>query len=55
VYADEDWVIALDGPPYDNTYTWYLRLLDGAVVEAIAFFDDLAFNELWERVHPTGG
>jgi ketosteroid isomerase-like protein len=63
VYAEADWVIALfdasaialDGQPYDNTYTWYLRLLDGAVVEAIAFFDALACNELWERVRPTGG
>ena len=61
LFAEGDWVIALfdasatavDGQPYDNTYTWYMRLQDGAVVEAIAFFDTLEFNELWERVGPA--
>ncbi|HEV7469567.1 MAG: uncharacterized protein QOJ30_2750 [Pseudonocardiales bacterium] len=61
VYADGDWVIALfdasgsahDGVPYRNTYTWYLRLADGAIVEAIAFFDTLEFTDLWNRVTPA--
>ena len=61
LYAEDDWVIALfdasaiavDGKPYDNTYTWYMRLRNGAIVEAIAFFDTIEFTELWTRVTPT--
>ena len=61
LYADGDWVIALfdasatakDGKPYENTYTWYPRLRDGAIVEAIAFFDTLEFTDLWTRVSPS--
>ncbi|MFC5061866.1 nuclear transport factor 2 family protein [Actinomycetospora atypica] len=61
LYADGDWVVALfdasatacDGRPYRNTYTWYLRLVDGAIVEAVAFFDSIEFADLWERVTPA--
>ena len=57
IYADGDMVIALwdgegtarDGKPYKNTYTWYLRMRDGQIVEAIAFFDTIEF---WTRVKP---
>lgn len=63
LYADGDWVVALfdaaatarDGRPYRNTYTWYLRLVDGAIVEAVAFFDTIEFTDLWTRVAPEGG
>jgi ketosteroid isomerase-like protein len=61
LFADGDWVIALfdgagtatDGRPYRNTYTWYLRLREGTVVEAIAFFDTVEFNDFWERLTPA--
>ena len=60
LYADGDMVIALfdaeatarDGKPYRNTYTWYMRMRGGRIVEAIAFFDALEFNDLWTRVTP---
>jgi ketosteroid isomerase-like protein len=60
LYAEDDWVIALfdasgtaaDGRPYDNTYTWYLRIEGGAIVEAIAFFDTIEFTDFWNRVTP---
>lgn len=60
LYADGDTVIAYfdatatakDGQPYRNTYTWYLRLRDGVIVAATAFFDTLEFNEFWSRVSP---
>lgn len=60
LYADGDWVIALfdasgtarDGRLYDNTYSWYLRLRDGRIVEAIAFFDMIEFTDFWERITP---
>jgi ketosteroid isomerase-like protein len=64
LFADDDWVIALfeahgtarDGKPYDNTYSWYMRL-DGdgddmKIVEVIAFFDTIEFTDFWTRVSP---
>jgi ketosteroid isomerase-like protein len=60
LYADGDTVIALfdaagvakDGNPYQNTYTWYLRVQDGAIVKALAFFDTVEINDLWSRITP---
>jgi uncharacterized protein len=60
LYADGDTVIAYfdasatvrDGSPYNNTYTWYLRMQEGAIVEAVAFFDSIEFNDFWARVAP---
>jgi ketosteroid isomerase-like protein len=61
IYADGDTVIAYfdasatarDGRPYENTYTWYLRLQDGEITRATAFFDSIEFNEFWARVAPS--
>lgn len=61
LFAEDDWVIALfdasatagDGRPYANTYTWYMRLRDGVIVEAIAFFDTIEFTDFWNRVTPA--
>lgn len=58
LYADGDTVIVLfdgravarDGVPYVNTYTWYMRLADGRVVDVVAFFDSKEFDTLWTRV-----
>ena len=60
MYAEGDTVIvffeasgtANDGKPYTNTYAWFLDLRDGKIVKAFAFFDSVAFNELWTRVKP---
>jgi len=60
LYADGDTVVAFfdasgtakDGVPYTNTYAWFLELRDGNIVKAHAFFDSVAFNELWARVKP---
>jgi len=60
VYADGDTVIvcwdgrgvANDGVAYENTYAWFMRLRDGLVVDGTAFYDSIAFDELWERVRP---
>jgi hypothetical protein len=62
VYADGDTVIALfdaegtarDGKPYRNTYTWYMRMRGGRIVDVIAFFDTIEFTDLWTRVRPEG-
>ena len=61
LYADGDMVIALldasgtarDGKPYTNTYSWYLRMRDGQIVEATAFFDSVDFNDFWTRIAPA--
>ena len=60
VIADGDTVVVLwdghgvanDGVAYDNTYAWFLTLRDGLVVDATAFYDSIAFDELWSRVTP---
>lgn len=60
IYADGDTVIvlfdaeavALDGKPYRNTYTWYMRLREDKVVDVVAFFDTIEFTEFWKRVKP---
>jgi len=58
MYVDGDTVIvffdasgtAKDGVPYANTYAWFLELHDGKITNASAFFDSIAFNDLWTRV-----
>jgi uncharacterized protein len=61
IYADGDTVVVLwdgvgtrlDGKPYENTYAWFMMFRDGLVVEATAFFDSIAFSELWSEVAPA--
>jgi uncharacterized protein len=40
------------GTTYRNTYAWFMTLSDGMVVDGTAFYDSIAFNELWESVTP---
>jgi uncharacterized protein len=61
IYADGDTVIALfdaigtarDGKPYKNTYSWYMRMRGGAIVEVVAFFDTIEFTDFWTRMKPA--
>jgi uncharacterized protein len=61
IYGDGDTVvahfdgygIANDGKPYRNSYAWFLTFERGFVIRATAFFDSIAFNELWQRVGPS--
>lgn len=61
IYSDGNTVIihfdaagtAKDGKPYQNTYAWFLDLVDGKIVKATAFYDSIAFNDLWTRVQPN--
>lgn len=58
IHADGDTVIVLfdgeamarDGKPYRNTYSWHMRMRDGKIVEAVAFFDSIEFTDFWNRV-----
>jgi ketosteroid isomerase-like protein len=60
VHADGDTVIVVwdgrgvanDGRPYANTYAWVMRMRGGQVIEGTAFYDSIAFNDLWTRVAP---
>lgn len=60
-YAEGDTVIlhfdargtARDGVEYANSYAWILRMSEGRIVEAFAFFDSIAFDEFWTRVMPS--
>lgn len=61
IYEDKGTVIVLfdasgtakDGKPYSNTYAWFLDMREGKIVKSTAFFDSVAFNDLWSRVQPT--
>jgi ketosteroid isomerase-like protein len=61
LYAEGDAVViffdasgvARDGKPYANTYAWFWEMKDGRIVRAHAFFDSIAFNDLWRRVEPA--
>jgi ketosteroid isomerase-like protein len=60
LHADGDMVIAFfdaegtarDGKPYKNTYTWYLQMSDGRIVNVVAFFDTIEFTDFWTRITP---
>jgi len=60
LYADGNTIIshfdaegvAVDGKPYANTYAWFMEMRDGKIARAHAFFDSVAFNDLWRRVRP---
>jgi ketosteroid isomerase-like protein len=57
ICADGDMVIvrwdghgvANDGIAYDNSYAWFMTLRDGLVIDGTAYFDSIAFDELWRR------
>lgn len=61
VYADGDTVVAHflgvgttnNGRPYENSYVWLLSMRDGKIARATAFFDGIAFNELWQQTPPA--
>jgi ketosteroid isomerase-like protein len=42
----------LAGTEYRNSYVWIMRLRDGLVVDGLAFYDSIAFDELWNGVEP---
>jgi ketosteroid isomerase-like protein len=44
--------VATDGVSYDNSYAWIMKLQDGKVVDGTAFYDSIAFNDLWYRLQP---
>jgi ketosteroid isomerase-like protein len=61
LYADGNTVVVLwdgegvarDGVPYRNSYAWFLTFSGDKITRATAFFDSIAFDELWRRVEPA--
>jgi ketosteroid isomerase-like protein len=61
VHADDDAVIVrwegrgttVAGTVYENTYAWFMQFREGLVVDGVAFYDSISFNELWTTVHPV--
>lgn len=45
--------MARDSKPYANSYAWFFTMRDGRVFQASAFFDAIAFDDLWTRVAPA--
>jgi uncharacterized protein len=46
--------VALDGRPYDNTHSWFLRVGgDDRVHEVVAFSDGADLEGLFDRNHPA--
>ncbi len=37
------------GKPYNQTYSWVMRLQDGKVVEGTAYLDTELINAVWEQ------
>ncbi len=62
LYADGDMVIALwvgratatDGKPYQNSYSWYMKMKNNKIIGVVAFFDTIEFTEIWNRVPGSG-
>jgi ketosteroid isomerase-like protein len=61
LYRDGDTVIALfdaegmarDNRPYRNSYAWFMQFRGDRIVRVTAFYDSVAFNEVWRRVTPA--
>jgi uncharacterized protein len=46
--------VANDGIAYDNSYSWFMTLRDGLVVDGTASSRSIAFDELWRRCASGG-
>ncbi|MCG5220159.1 nuclear transport factor 2 family protein [Streptosporangium sp. KLBMP 9127] len=44
--------VANDGKTYENSYAWFMKMREGKVVNGVAFYESISFNELWTRVPP---
>jgi uncharacterized protein len=44
----------IEGTICQNAYDWIMTLRDGLIVNGTAFYDSIAFNELWQ-IAPRSG
>jgi uncharacterized protein len=55
IVAEGDFVVVVwsgkaktrDGRPYNNHYSWIMRLVDGKIKESTAFFDNELISSIW--------
>lgn len=40
-------------PVYRNTYAWFVQFRGDRIARVTAFYDSVAFNDVWRRVTPT--
>ncbi|MFG3422945.1 nuclear transport factor 2 family protein [Micromonospora sp. NPDC048063] len=40
--------VTVAGTTHDSTVAWFLTFRDGKVADGTAFFDSIAFNEVWK-------
>ena len=58
IYEDQDnstVIVVWDGQgttTAGTTYAWFMTLSGGKVIDGTAFYDSIAFNELWDGVTP---
>lgn len=58
IFADSNTVIAiwdgkaiaLDGKPYNVSYSWFMKMQQGKIIKVTAFLDTLGLEEIFKRV-----
>jgi len=58
IFVDKDMVIALwdgeatamDGKPYRSSYSWYMKMEKGKIVNVVAFLDGIEFTDIMKRI-----
>ena len=58
IFVDRDMVIALwdgeatalDDKPYRSSYSWYLKMKAGKIVQVTAFLDGIEFSDVMKRI-----
>lgn len=58
IFVDRDMVIALwdgeatalDDKPYRSSYSWYLKMKGGKIVQVTAFLDGIEFGDIMKRI-----
>lgn len=58
LYADGDMVIALwegkataiDGKPYNASYSWNMQMKNGKITKVVAFLDGIEFADIMKRI-----
>lgn len=58
IFADKDMVIALwdgeataqDDQPYRSSYSWYMKMKEGKIIEVVAFLDGIEFTDIMQRI-----
>ncbi|KIC92625.1 nuclear transport factor 2 family protein [Flavihumibacter solisilvae] len=58
IFVDKDMVIALwdgeaialDNRPYRSSYSWYMKMRNGKIMDVVAFLDGIEFTDIMKRI-----